>query len=328
MATRGEGHTGTAGVGVDGPAGVELTAGAVARMLGVAPSTLRSWARRYGLGPPDHESGRYRRYSERDVTELRVMCRLVGQGVAPAAAAALAREHTSGGADTSGAGTGEEPEGGRRSQARVVAGLVGAAERLDADAVATTVGRHLAERGVVATWQQVCRPTLAALDRQVAETGGGQIHAQLVAAWAFSTALRPISAAADATSDATTGASVLLACTEEEQHTLALEALHAALVEAHVPTRMLGPSAPLVALDEACRRTHPDTAVLWAQTPETARPEVLAEVSRAAGAVLALGPGWSGLDLAGLPANVDTLDDLPAVLRYIADRFEGHPQPR
>ena len=38
-----------AGAGTEGT-GVELTAGAVAHQLGVAPSTLRSWARRYGLG--------------------------------------------------------------------------------------------------------------------------------------------------------------------------------------------------------------------------------------------------------------------------------------
>ena len=204
----------------------------------------------------------------------------------------------------------------------MVHGLVGAAQRLDADAVATTVSRHLAERGVVATWQQVCRPTLAALDRQVAETGN-LIHAQLVAAWAFSTALRPLCAAADAASGPMTGATVLLACTEGEQHTLALEALHAALAESHVPTRMLGPSVPAVALDEACRRTRPDTAVLWAQTVQTARPEVLEQLGAAAGSVLALGPGWTGLDLADLPETVDTVDDLPAVLRHIAGRFGG-----
>jgi DNA-binding transcriptional MerR regulator len=296
-------------------AGVELTAGSVARRLGVAPSTLRSWARRYGLGPPDHRSGAYRRYAERDVAELEAMCRLVGQGVAPAAAAALAREHVPGAAPG-------VPEGGRRSRARVVRGVVGAAQRLDADAVVATVTGQLAELGVAATWQQVCRPALAALDREVSETGGC-IHAQLVAAWAISTALRPLSAAADPSPASVAGRSaVLLACTDGEQHTLALEALHAALAEAHLPARMLGPSVPDVALAEACQRTGPDTAVLWAQTSRTARPAVLAQVGASAGSVLAVGPGWTGLDLLDLPDTVDTVDDLPAALRHVAGRLD------
>jgi MerR family transcriptional regulator, light-induced transcriptional regulator len=297
-----------------GATGVELTAGAVARRLGVAPSTLRSWARRYGLGPPDHRSGRYRRYSERDVAELETMCRLVGQGVAPAAAAALAREHDGSSPRP------RESDGGRRPGARVVRGLVGAAQRLDADAVLAAVSAHLAEHGVTATWQQVCRPVLAALDREVSETGGC-IHAQLVVAWAVSTALRPISAAVDP-SPVVGGAAVLLACTEGEQHTLALEALHAALAESRLPARMLGPSVPDVALAEACRRTRPDTAVLWAQTARTARPSALARVGSTAGSVLAVGPGWAGLDLLDVPDTVDTVDDLPAALRHIARRLD------
>src|SRR4051794_32983128 len=178
--------------GEDG-VGLELTAGAVARRLGVAPSTLRSWDRRYGLGPADHEPGRYRRYSERDLGVLRLMCRLVGQGVAPAAAAAAARAE--GGHDAVTAPVADHahgPVGERRSHARVVRGVVDAAQRLDGDAVTEAVGQHLSEHGVVATWQQLCRPALTMLDRRVAETGGS-IDAQLIANWAISTALRSVS---------------------------------------------------------------------------------------------------------------------------------------
>ncbi|MGW4567600.1 MerR family DNA-binding transcriptional regulator, partial [Streptomyces sp. NPDC004561] len=44
-----------------------LTTGAVARRLGVSPTTLRSWDRRYGLGPASRSQGRHRRWSPRDV---------------------------------------------------------------------------------------------------------------------------------------------------------------------------------------------------------------------------------------------------------------------
>ena len=42
-----------------------LTVAAVARRLGVAPSTLRTWDRRYDLGPSAHTAGSHRRYGPR-----------------------------------------------------------------------------------------------------------------------------------------------------------------------------------------------------------------------------------------------------------------------
>lgn len=73
-----------------------LTVAAVARRLGVAPPTLRTWDRRYGLGPSAHTAGAHRRYSPSDVARLMVMRRLTLQGVPPADAAryALATQGT------------------------------------------------------------------------------------------------------------------------------------------------------------------------------------------------------------------------------------------
>ena len=68
-----------------------LTAGAVARRLGVAVTTLRTWHQRYGLGPSRHVPGQHRRYTAQDLDRLQVMRRLTAQGVAPAEAAAWAR---------------------------------------------------------------------------------------------------------------------------------------------------------------------------------------------------------------------------------------------
>ncbi|MEZ0165045.1 MerR family transcriptional regulator [Kineococcus sp. LSe6-4] len=67
-----------------------LTVAAVARRLGVAPATLRTWDRRYGLGPSEHTAGAHRRYSSSDLARLVVMRRLTLEGVAPAEAAQLA----------------------------------------------------------------------------------------------------------------------------------------------------------------------------------------------------------------------------------------------
>ena len=75
------------GVAADGPA---LAVAAVARRLGVAPATLRTWDRRYGLGPSEHSAGAHRRYSPQDVERLVVMRRLTLEGVAPGEAARAA----------------------------------------------------------------------------------------------------------------------------------------------------------------------------------------------------------------------------------------------
>jgi DNA-binding transcriptional MerR regulator len=72
------------------PPAPTLTVAAVARRLGVAPPTLRTWDRRYGLGPSAHTAGAHRRYSPGDVARLMVMRRLTLEGVSPADAAKIA----------------------------------------------------------------------------------------------------------------------------------------------------------------------------------------------------------------------------------------------
>ncbi|MHA4778752.1 MerR family transcriptional regulator [Streptomyces sp. MSC1_001] len=68
-----------------------LTTGAVARRLGVSPTTLRSWDQRYGIGPAARVGGRHRRWAPGDVAMLEEMCRLTASGVPPAEAARAAR---------------------------------------------------------------------------------------------------------------------------------------------------------------------------------------------------------------------------------------------
>ncbi|WP_246019450.1 MerR family transcriptional regulator [Saccharothrix australiensis] len=63
---------------------------AVARRLGVAPATLRTWDRRYGLGPSDHTTGRHRKYAPNDVARLELMQRALLRGASSAEAAKYA----------------------------------------------------------------------------------------------------------------------------------------------------------------------------------------------------------------------------------------------
>src|SRR5690606_359718 len=52
---------------------------------------LRTWARRYGLGPSGHVAGEHRRYTAADTERLLIMRRLTLEGAAPAEAARIAR---------------------------------------------------------------------------------------------------------------------------------------------------------------------------------------------------------------------------------------------
>ena len=67
-----------------------LTVASVARRLGIAPATLRTWDRRYGLGPSSHVEGEHRRYSAKDLARLTLMRKLIIQGYSPCDAAEVA----------------------------------------------------------------------------------------------------------------------------------------------------------------------------------------------------------------------------------------------
>lgn len=256
------------------------TAGTVARRLGVAQSTLRSWNRRYGLGPEGHQPGRYRHYTEADIAVLETMRKLVADGVPPSAAAASARVRRY---ERNGAGRGAAPRA-RRS----VTGLETAALRLDAAAVMHSLEVSLASEGVLQTWRRLCRPVLMRFGRRVTDSGDC-IDVVLMLSWAISTSLHRDRDPGPPAMDH----SVLLACTAGEQHSLGLEVLRAALTEQGIPARMLGTSVPTPALSDAVARAHPAVVVLSSQTARTASSTALRRVRDGADCVIAAGPGWT-----------------------------------
>lgn len=269
------------------------TVAAVAHRLGVAPSTLRTWSHRYGIGPEGHRPGQRRRYTDDDIAELDTLRRLADQGIILTAAAGMAREQR--GRPTTGAdlgpATGAVPP-------RTVSRLVAAARRLDDAEVTATVGHALARHGVLTTWNTLCRPALthAALDAgrsasAATDPGAGVcVDAILLLQWAMTTGLRRLSARPAPPSPG--AAPVLLACADGEHHTLPMEALHAALIERRAPARMLGPSIPGFALLAAVTVLQPATVFVWSHTRDTADPALLHALTTGATTVVAAGPGW------------------------------------
>ncbi|HSV66708.1 MAG TPA: MerR family transcriptional regulator [Mycobacteriales bacterium] len=269
-----------------------LTAGAVAQRLGVAVSTLRTWDRRYGLGPSSHQAGQHRRYTAIDLARLERMRRLTFDGVPPAVAARLVR----GGLDADPvavAGLGRRDGGGYAlpvgragPEAR---GLARAAVRLDAIEVRRLVETSLAREGVLATWDGMVLPTLVAAGRRWARTRCG-IEIEHLLSNGVTAALGSVPF--PSSSPPGSGRPVLLACVADEQHTLPINALAAALAEEGITVVQLGARVPTEALRDAVRRTGPSVIAVWAHLSRLARPGILAEMDLPGRALLAMGPGW------------------------------------
>ncbi|MBX9247007.1 MerR family transcriptional regulator, partial [Actinotalea ferrariae] len=165
--------------------GPSLTVAAVARRLGVAPATLRTWDRRYGLGPSEHMAGSHRRYSSSDVSRLLVMRRLTLEGVAPSEAARAALTSTEAVvAPTPGPTTTEVMDAYSDAvpMAPDPAALVSAATHFDNAAVRWMLARVHA-RDVIAWWSELVAPALRLLaERAVLERPGESAAPALEAA--------------------------------------------------------------------------------------------------------------------------------------------------
>lgn len=268
-----------------------LSVAAVARRLGVAPATLRTWDRRYGLGPSDHTIGRHRKYGPRDVARLELMQRALLRGASSAEAARFALDSRS--SMTHGE-VPAAPSGGRGLKlpgaSRLARGLGRAALAMDSIAVQQQLADSLASDGVIATWNEVVRPVLTAVSARWELSGAGVEVEHLLNECVLASFVR-------VTPLVTRGRNhrpVLLACMPEERHNLPLYPLAAELARRGVVVRQLGAALPVAALAAAVRRTAPSAIVLWAQLPRYADPGVLAALPRTRQQVRLFvgGPGW------------------------------------
>jgi MerR family transcriptional regulator, light-induced transcriptional regulator len=267
-----------------------LTVQEVARRLGVPRATLRSWNQRYGVGPVRHDPGRHRLYSEADVAVVQHMHELIGQGASTRAAAKAALQKAVPPLDSAGV-------------------VLKAALELDAITADETLERHLRHFGTADTWEKVIRPVFAVIDDRQSN-GDGCIDVEHVLSWTVARCLQRISAPAPETP-----ASIILACTESESHTLVLEVLRAALSEANRSAVMLGAATPLSAvLDAVNRRPLPTTVVLFSQTRHASSVKTAQAITQTGARLLVAGPGW---ETEAVSAEVTWISSLDEALRYL-----------
>jgi hypothetical protein len=181
---------------------------------------------------------------------------------------------------------------------------------MDPTAVNRLVEDSIAADGLVATWDEVARPVLAAIGDRWAATGRGvEVEHLLSQCLVAVFGNRPSAAAVPADPVAHPARPVLLAAMPTELHVVPLAVLAALLAERGVGCRSLGAALPADALAAAVRRTAPAAVVLWSQLPSTADPAVVTglPVTRPRYRTFVAGPGWDG---AALPAGVGVLRSL------------------
>src|ERR1022692_2840578 len=267
-----------------------LPADVVARRLRLAPSTLRSWSRRYGIAVGQRsESGHVLYTAEADGGHPASLASRSSPGYA-----SVARDLAIPGASAP------------------VRELAAASMALDARLIVEIIRVAVACDGVIDTWEDLLIPLIAGISDQQLRTGS-LIDVEHVLAAAACDVLAEASAALSRPAQ---HPPVLLSCAEEEQHTLSLHVLAAALAEEGVATRMLGARVPRRALAEAIWRSHPAVVLLWSQIPTTGNPAPLAELrdhpSRPK--VFVGGPGW---DLNRIPDAVQFLPSLPVAVSEV-----------
>jgi len=315
---------------VELPRELALTVSAVARRLGVAPATLRTWDRRYGLGPSAHREGCHRRYVAGDLARLEYMRSLVVAGVPAAEAAHQARtleiteEYSVATArsivsictadEAAGVST-KTPVGGGNVVATPGAdqgarGLARAATALDAQACQELICRGIASNGVIPTWNQLIVPVLRGVGERWQSSGKG-IDIEHVLSATVASALGSI---VNNTTTFMNPRPVMLAGANNERHQLPLWALAAALAEVNIRTLMMGSGLPIDPLGEAITKTGPAAVFIWSQIGPTDLSELeRLPVTRPAARIVVGGPGWVG----STPARVERIMDLESATAMI-----------
>ena len=314
-----------------------LTVAVVARRVGVAPATLRTWERRYGLCPSDRSTGGHRRYCITDVARLELMRRLVLAGMPAGQAAREAMQSNIIDVedislmDTNSLGNKVDsfvqdfspntkfshPGGGSvlsmQGAPAIARGLAKAAYSLDAAACTQLIQNSIHARGVIWTWEKLLTPVLIAIGKKWELTGEG-IESEHILSECI---IGQMKQRADQLTNPVNIRPVLLSSAPEDLHTIPQFVAAAALAERRIASRTLGPRVPHASLLSAIKKLAPAAVLIWGQLEVKAIPAEFENIinARPEPLIMVAGPGWPE----NLPKGFKRAGDLTSTITAISN---------
>lgn len=265
--------------------------GSVAARLGIAASTLRTWERRYDVGPSRRTAGGHRRYTEIDIDRVVLTQLLIARGAPPRDAAHVAHSLDAAGlAEALGAEQDRLPRE-HLSIEELAPTVLRAAVAGDSRRIARLLGAALDDLGAATAWTDVIAPALIAIGQEWS-AGRLEIEAEHLASEVILGELRAYTRRAGEIGQG--DPVIVLASAEDDQHSLPVFAMEAALAEAGMGSLVLGAQLPAHSLASVTQRLRPTVVFLWAslaRPDEEPLEDVLAATADETTLILA-GPGW------------------------------------
>lgn len=264
--------------------------GAVSERLGVATPTLRTWERRYGLGPTHRTPGGHRRYTSVDIDRVLLTHCLVNKDTSASEAARYAlslsaseliQELRQFGPQTS------DPV----PQPNLAHEILQRSHAGDGYSITRLVDETLARLGAAQAWDQVIGPALQGIldqrtDGLIPEDTSWLAGAAIMSALGLYGRRHAVH-----TDEANP---VLLSGLERGAYRAPLAAIEAALAEREINTIEIGSATPQQAIKVALNQWAPPVLVLWSSVPHPRQTRVLrlVESTDSEAAVVFAGPGW------------------------------------
>lgn len=272
------------GPGAEQVQGADLawSVGAVSEQLGVSASTLRTWERRYGVGPSHRTDGGHRRYTERDIDRVELMRRLVRRSISTQDAARIARHLDR---DELASALAQSAEDDQLSSGIVVDAIGAAVVTGDTGQVRELCDGVLTHVPFLDAWRTVLAPSL----RQVAHEralGVLEDEAEHAALGVIAEVVRDAQV-----DDPGAGTQVLLASAQPDAEAVPFVALATGLSHARVGVRTIGPDLTWDEVFETAESVVPQVLVIWESGAAGALERRFSD-DEASGALVRATPSW------------------------------------